>query len=499
MSRSKSFINNSIASLAQQIVALAVGIILPKLIITHYGSATNGAIASITQFISITALIQGGVSSASRVAFYEPVAKNDSSAISNVYNYSKLFFNKFGAFLFVYILILALFYPRFFDIPFDGLSAFLLITIIGMTAIFEYLFGIVNQLLLFADQKGYVNTIIQTICTFTSATISVVLILLGQSIITVKFLAAIILILRPICLNHYVKKHYEIDKKILMDKSVLSKSNAALTKSIAYYVHNSTDNLVITAFLNVSWVSVYAVHRYISNSISSLVSSILGNTESIFGQIIGTNEYNSLEREVPVYDLISKILSAVFFFPAISLITKFINIYTVGINDAVYYQPLFGIVLCASELVYCMSLTYNNLIMAAGHIKETKWISIVEATINIVLSVLLVNKYGIIGVAIGTLVAFIFNTVANVIYVYKKIYKINIFMIVRMYVVNISFGIIATLICLYLFPSCGNYFSFFFQGTLVFLIHIIIIIIGNCMFFNQYLGKMFSALKNKIL
>ena len=42
------------------------------------------------------------------------------------------------------------------------------------------------------------------------------------------------------------------------------------------------------------------------------------------------------------------------------------------------------------------------MVYAAGHFKETQLSSIIEAVLNIVLSVLLVLKFGLVGVAIGT-------------------------------------------------------------------------------------------------
>lgn len=45
------------------------------------------------------------------------------------------------------------------------------------------------------------------------------------------------------------------------------------------------------------------------------------------------------------------------------------------------------------------------MITAAGHYKQTRNHIICEAIINIVLSIILVNKYGLVGVLIGTLVA----------------------------------------------------------------------------------------------
>lgn len=96
-------------------------------------------------------------------------------------------------------------------------------------------------------------------------------------------------------------------------------------------VHSSTDNLVITACLNVMWVSVYSVHRYVVSSISNLVAAILGNTEALFGQMIARDEQDAIKRDVPMYDLMSKMLSTVFFFTCIILITPFVSLYTGGI------------------------------------------------------------------------------------------------------------------------------------------------------------------------
>ena len=51
------------------------------------------------------------------------------------------------------------------------------------------------------------------------------------------------------------------------------------------------------------------------------------------------------------------------------------------------------------------------MVLAAGHYKQTQWSAIIEAVINIVVSVVLVFNFGLIGVAIGTLAAMAYRTV----------------------------------------------------------------------------------------
>lgn len=502
MGRKKALFINSVASLLQQLVALICGLVVPRLILNTFGSSANGTVASVTQFISITSLIQGGITGATRVAFYTPVATGDIYQTSVVHKTSQSFFSRFALILSGYVLLLAVFYPRCVDIPFSIREGFLLILTLGLNAIFEYLFGIANQLLLFADLKGYINTFLQIICAIMNAIVCVVLINAGCNLLMVKFISALVFLLRPIALHFYVRIKYSLDQTVNKNKKVLSHSNAALAKSIAFYVHSSTDTMVITACLDVMWVSVYAVHRYVISSISNLVSAILGNTEALFGQMIARKEDDLIKKEVPLYDLMSKMLSTIFFFTCMILITPFIDLYTGGVTDIDYYQPLFAMLLCAAEFVYCTSLTYNNMIMAAGHIKETKWISITEALINILCSFLLVGKIGIIGVALGTFLAFVFNTVANIIYMRKHIFMISLMWVVKSYISNIMAGLVSMLVVWnFVDYQVESYFGFFIYAMLVFTVVVVIDIFVNTVFFGentrQIMKKVFLKFSKK--
>jgi len=500
MERKKALLLNSTTSLLQQVVALLCGLIVPKLIMSTYGSSVNGTIASVVQFISIASLIQGGVAGAARVAFYGPVSCQESEKTSEVYKTSQVFFRKFGLFLLAYVVILALIYPIVFSTPFSYSDCIFLVVIIGSSTMFEYLFGMTNQLLLFADQRSYINTLLQTICTIISALFSVWLIMIGASIIVVKFISALVLIIRPIFLVIYVHRHYSLDLSIPSNKKILSQSGAALAKSIAFFIHTSTDTLVITACLNVAWVSVYAVHRYVVGSISNLLASILGNTEAMFGQMIAKKETESIEKEVPIYDLLSKILSSIFFFTSIILISQFVDIYTKGISDINYNQPVFAILLCISEMIYCMSLTYNNMIMAAGHIKQTQWISITEALLNIVLSVIFVRLWGIIGVAIGTLIACIFNTIANIIYMRRYIFAMKLRYIIKGYFVNIGGGIITVFLFRYvIIYQANNFITFFVYAAIVFIVVAIVDFIANILAFRDEIYPLLNKLKDRLI
>ena len=495
--RNRSFIYNSIGSAVQQLIVAICGLVIPRLIIGTYGSIINGTIASITQFIGITALIQGGVTGAARVAFYAPVNNKNTKAISVVYNTSNAFFRRFSVALVLYIIMLATIYPRYIYTGLAYPEASFLIIILGVSSIADSLFGITNQLLLFADLKGYIYTLSQAVGTLLNAIVTVIFVETGSSVIEVKLVATAVLLVRPFFLFFYVRKKYTIHYKEELDWKVLSQSRASISKSIAYFIHNSTDNTVITILMHVAWVSVYSVYNGVIKAVSGLVSSVLGNTEALFGQMIARNECTALQNEVPVYDLMSKMASTCFFSTCMVLIIPFVQIYTSNISDMEYIFPVFGYSLCFAEMVYCMSLTYNNLVWAAGHIKQTEWISYMEAGINISISVILVKLYGIIGAAIGTLLAFVFNTIANYNYVNKKILKMHTRQVITMYVLNVGLCAVFLFASIHLLPDVDTIGSLFFLAILVFAVIIITTCFFNYLDFPKLTGEVFGLLIKK--
>ena len=103
------------------------------------------------------------------------------------------------------------------------------------------------------------------------------------------------------------------------------------------------------------------------------------------------------------------------------LITPFAMIYTSGITDANYYQPVFGIVLVLAESMYLLRSPHVSLAYAANKFKEITLPAYIEAIINIFVSIILMKKYGLIGIATGTLIGMIYRGAFHVYFTSKII------------------------------------------------------------------------------
>jgi O-antigen/teichoic acid export membrane protein len=143
--------------------------------------------------------------------------------------------------------------------------------------------------------------------------------------------------------------------------------------------------------------------------------------EAVFGDMLAREEHGELKKTYGMYEMMVSIVSVVLFSVTAVMIIPFVRLYTANLTDANYIEPLFAIVLTAASLLYCLRMPAHSLIIAAGHFKQTRVAAYGETVINLLLSVILVFKFGIVGVAVGTLVATLFRFIYYAVYLGKNI------------------------------------------------------------------------------
>lgn len=425
--RGKKALLNSAASLMLEFVTVICGFIVPRLIIGTYGSEVNALTSSISQFLSYIALVEAGVGGVIRAALYKPLAEKNNAAMSSIIKATENFFRKI-AYIFVgYMVVLAAIFPVLVNKNFDWAFTASLVIIIGLSTFAQYYFGMTYTVLVQADQRRYVTSFLHIGTITLNAIMVVILIKLGASIQILKLATSLIYVLRPLALNVYVKKKYNIDRKAKPDNEAVAQRWDGLGHHIAYFVNLNTDVVILTIFSKISSslalaeVSVYTVYYSVVNGIMKVASSLSAGVEAALGDMIAKKEYENLNRKFNLYEFVSFNLVTVLFSCAGLLIVPFMSVYMKGVTDANYIRPLFGYILVLANAMYSIRIPYHSVVYAAGHYKQTRNGAFAEAGINIAVSAILVYFYGIVGVAVGTLVAMTLRTVQYVYYLSKNI------------------------------------------------------------------------------
>lgn len=466
----------------QQVVTAIYGLVIPALLIKTYGSSTNGIIASITQFLSYIVLLEAGVGSVIGSALYKPLATGDMKRISGIVKATEIFFHKLAKIFLVYLCVVAVVYPYFVRNQFGWLFTFSLVFIISVSTLAQYYFGITYQLLLQADQKRWIVALLQTGSTVAALFITLGCVKLNLSIHLLKVLVAGVYVVRPLALRWYVKKNYRLDDKVEADNEALSQRWDGLAHHIAYIIHYNTDITVLTFFASMLEVSVYSVYYNIVSNIYKIISSVTLGLQASVGNIIAKKEKELLERTLNEYETLNFMLINIFYSCVLILIFPFVKLYTSGVQDVNYIRMNFAVFLVLSEAAYGLRSPYDMIIFASGHFKQTRTGAYIEAGLNIGISLLLVRKWGITGVAVGTLAAMLFRAVHYAFYLQNNIiYRpVNIFL--RKLAVNFWTGFTVVFVFWKFTFEIHSYQQWFAHAIVVFLSVTLINILINLVF-----------------
>lgn len=411
MNRKQKLLLNSGTGLLKQFVVVICGFILPRYMLLYYGSDVNGLVSSITHFLAFISLLELGIGPVIQANLYKPLAEKNEEQISKIIISAERFFRRLACIFVAYIAVLAVVFPVFVNTEYDTLFTVSLLIILSISTFAEYFFGVTYQLLLNADQRSYVQTSMQIAATILNTVCCIVVMRLGAPIHIVKLVSSLIFVLRPIGQAIYVHKHYHINKKLKLTEEPIKQKWNGFAQHLAAVVCGNADVVILTMFSTLANVSIYSVYYNVTNGVTMLVMTAATGLEAYFGNMIAKGERKTLERAFSRIEWLIHFAVTVIFTIATITVVPFISVYTRGIHDADYIVPLFGMMLMLSYASQCLRVPYFRVIKAAGHFRQTQNGAFISMALNIVISVALVFRFGLVGIALGTLVAMLYHTV----------------------------------------------------------------------------------------
>ena len=438
--RTKLSFYNASSAILLQIVNMLVALTLPNIIITEYGSAVNGLVNSIRQFIQYLSVVEGGLAFAAIYALYKPLAEKDQKSINGILAGSDRLYNKSGLLLSILIVVGAFLYPVFTDG--EGISPLtmaLLVIIIGTQGALEFFAIGKYKVLLTADQKSYVISIINAFASILNAAIIIILVKMHINIVLVWLFALTSFIVRAALYALYSRKRYsELSFNAEPNMKALDKRWDSLILQILGAVTTGTPILIITFVCGLKESSVYTVYNMVFVGVMSILSTFNNGLSAVFGDMLAKKETEPFQRAYKQYEFIYYALLGWAYSCAAILIMPFIGIYTQAFTDVVYYRPLVAALFVLNGVLYNTKTPQGMLVLSAGLYKETKIQTLIQAIINIAVSLALAPSLGIVGVLIGSVIANIYRTIDLAIFIPRVLTKLpvrmTVFRMIRMFV-----------------------------------------------------------------
>lgn len=493
--KNKRLLVNTIAGFFNQFTILVCTFILPRQILLYYGSDVNGLVSSITQFLGFIALMEMGVGAVVKSSLYKPLVCKNMEETAKIVKSAQSFFNKLAIILFIYVGFLLAFYPLVTHSKFSYAFIVPLILALSLNAFASYYFGLTKQLLLAADQRAYVYLFLNSMVMIVNTAVGVLLIHAHASIQVVQLAMSGLLLLRPAGLCFFVKRYYKLPPNVILTEEPIKQKWNGLAQHIAAFVLGHTDVVLLTLFSTLANVSIYSVYYMVVAGIRKFVGIAMTGVYSWFGHLYAAND-PTLPIKFAHYEWLMHTGVTVLFTVTGTLIVPFVSIYTSGVHDTNYNQPLFAILLLLAYAMFTIRLPYLVMVVAAGHYKQTQHISIAEAVMNIVISLIGVQLWGLCGVALGTLIAMTYCTTAIAHYLKKDILRRPFRHLLKHYAVDVLCVLLILGGVSWLKMPVSSYLSWSIMATKITLLALLIGIVVNGIFYPSELRFVINKLKS---
>jgi O-antigen/teichoic acid export membrane protein len=433
--RNKMALRNVCINLILQVITLLSGLILPKMFISFYGSAMNGMISSIGQFMLYLGLVESGVGAASIVGLYLPIANKEQDKINGILSATKSFYYRSGMIYVVLVGLLTVLYPMLAQGQIEASITRGMILILAASTLIDFFFLGKYNVLLMADQKSYVISGIQAIGVLLNLIVSVILIRLHADVLLVKGVATGVYMLRFVIVYFYVRKNYpKLRLNVKPNNKPLGQRWSAFLHQIVGMVVNNTDIVLLTFFLgsgSLLEISVYSVYNMVAYSLTTIYNSFSSALGAGFGDMICKGEKEGLKKAYSNFEYIYFILLFTGYTCMGILLYSFVSVYTSGIVDVNYTRISLVILFTLIGLMQNIRIPGLTIICAAGHFRQTQIRAIMEAVINLVVSLILVIPYGMEGVLFGTLCSYAYRSIDVMIYSARRLIHESLVLTVR--------------------------------------------------------------------
>lgn len=421
--------NNSIKNAAFSIVTNFVKIIINfgarYIFIKYLGIKFLGVNGLFSNILGVLNFAELGFGTAMNFSLYKPIANDEKDKIIALMS----FYKKVYRIIAIVVALIGLTITPFLHYLIkdsDGIGNFYIYYVLFLfntviSYLVSYKYSLPN-----AYQKNYIqNNIAFFIQIITAIVVSILSIIFKNFLI---YLVGMIIvnILSKVFESIYLNKKYP-ELIIKSNRSLNKQELGQIKKNVSALVYNKvgeisvhqTDNIIVSAFINVATVGILSNYNLIIISVTGFLSLILNSVTASFGNLFATAEKAVVYTIFKAYRFLAFWLYGFSTIAIYILATPFITLFFgegLSLNNNVVF------LICLNQYLMGHRICINNIKIACGVFSQDKFIAILQALVNLVFSIILVKVMGITGVFIATVFQGLIASIAKPIITYPHMF-----------------------------------------------------------------------------
>jgi O-antigen/teichoic acid export membrane protein len=502
--RVKSSLLNISAGLGSQLIITILSFVSRTVFINSLGIEYLGVNGLFTSILAMLSLAEAGIGSSIIYNLYKPVAENNKPKILALMDlYKKAYLVISGL-----VILLGLGVMPFLDLIIKETSVenlhivyllFLVNTAVPYFFVYKHSFLNVNQ-------KNYIVTSIFSISAIVSTGLRIAVLYFTENFIIYLAIETFFSIVTSAILVIIVNKMYPFLKekiKVKLDPDTkanfIKNMKAIILQNVGNYFIFGVDSILISSFVSIAAVGLYSNYKMLIDICRTLLNQVFANMYHSLGDLIAKESADAVYRIFKVTYLLNFWLYSLLSIGLYLLVEPLVSVW---LGEEFTMSNAILLVLIVMFYERGMRNSLSAVKSTAGIFHEDRYAPIIQAAINLTLSLILVHYMGILGVFIGNIVSalavpFWFTPML----VYRKVFEKS---VKQYYISYVLYTILGIIVCMLVGYIC----NFLPSSTFLWLLlkGIVCVVIVNLIYAGvfykteefHYLQSILGRLLNKI-
>lgn len=405
--RTKKSARNVVFAFINQFVTLVLSFVNRTIFIHTLGGEYLGISGLFSDILTMLSLADLGLTSAMAFSYYKPLANDDKEKIASLIH----FYRKIYLVLAVVVMVVGLAFVPFLKyivnlekpIPHLTLYYIFLLCNTAVSYLFVYKTTLIN-----ADQKNYLISRYSMFILIIRSILQAILLIVFKSYFVFLIINILATISNNLVASTKANKLYPYiqEKKSDISKeeknSIVENIKSVIIYKTASVVMNGTDNTIISILVGTIWVGIYSNYNMVVGSINTFVNLIYTSTTASIGNIIVKGNMEDRYQTFKMIQTLSLLLTT---FTTICLSTLINDFLLIWLGKEYVFDVYTSCAIFINFYIVGIVHPIWSFREATGLFRQTKYIMLISAIINIVLSILLGMKYGVAGILLASAVS----------------------------------------------------------------------------------------------
>lgn len=411
-SRSINSSKNMIMGFLNKTVSMLLVFVSKTIFIKVFGVEILGINGLFTNVLQILCLADLGFATAMTYSYYKPIAENDIKKIAALNQFYKKVYIAIAVGMTVIGVALIPFLKHIINLEGEVENLYLFYILTLANTVVSYLF-VYKTTVLYAHQEQYIVSKYTMLINMLFIVVQIAFMLVFKNYILYLVTTIVFTLITNGYISHVADKRYPFIK----EKNPLSKDDKKdifdNLKSVFLYkvsnvLLNSTDNIIISKMISTIAVGYYSNYWTVINMITGYVQIAFNSLTASIGNVMAKE---SAQKQFDVFKTV-QVASSWFSIVLSSCVYVLINDFIViWIGEEFLLDNLTVIAIGVNFFLTCALNPIWTFREAAGIYKKTKYIMVVCALTNVVLSIVMGKAIGLAGVifasAISRLVTYV--------------------------------------------------------------------------------------------